>query len=74
VTQGATKLCHIAGSQHAIYTKRVSPATDTLTFTTSALNISGASCIFGANDALHLNEQTFSVTSAGGGPHIVRTA
>jgi hypothetical protein len=71
---GGAKLCYIAGTQHAIYTKRVSPTPDTLTVTTSALNISGSGCIFGTNDTMHLSEQTFTVTSAGDGPHIVRTA
>ncbi|WP_445150802.1 hypothetical protein [Baekduia sp. Peel2402] len=66
------KLCDVAGSRHAIYTKGASA--DTLTLTTTTLNVSGSGCQFGTNDALHFSEQTFTVTSAGGGPHIVRTA
>lgn len=67
----STKICHIAGSPHAIYTKGAS--VDTLTLTTSTLNVRGP-CFFGPNDVMHLSEQTLTVTSAGGGPHIVRTA
>jgi hypothetical protein len=69
-----TKLCHIAGSIHAIYTKRVAPSLDTLTLTTtSTLQTSGSGCVLGTNDVnAHLSETTYTLTSPGG-PHITRT-
>ncbi|WP_445150272.1 hypothetical protein [Baekduia sp. Peel2402] len=69
-----TKLCHIEGSPHAIYTDNAA-ITDTLTITTSQLRTTGPSCLFGSNDIAHLSHFAFTVTSnSGRGPHIVRTA
>lgn len=74
LTASGTKICHVAGAIHAIYTKNVSPAADTLTLTTtSTLQSSGAGCVLGTNDVNgHLSETTFVLTSPGG-PHITRT-
>jgi hypothetical protein len=77
VTLAGTKLCHISGSPHAIYTSPTGATTGRLTITSSPLTIGNASpnvCPAGANDTnASLTELTFNVTT-GGGPVLHRTA
>lgn len=74
ILSNGTKLCHLEGAPHAVYSDNPAPSLDTLNFTTSQLRISGTSCVLGSNDVAHLGAFTMTVVSAGGGPHIVRTA
>jgi len=76
VSQFGTKICHIAGSDHGIYTNPVS-GVGSLTLTTGGnlrtSNPPTGTCPLGNGDLAHLSETTFRTTSASP-PVITRTA
>lgn len=64
-----TKLCHLHGVDHVVYTNEAA----TWTFTTSIWRTTGANCPYGSNDSLHVPHMHFRITSANP-PTITRAA
>jgi len=76
VTQFNTKICHISGSDHFIYTNPVAGVA-TLTLTTGGnlrtSNPPTGTCPLGNGDLAHLSETTFRTTAGTSAPILHRT-